>query len=92
MGNVIEFKKHSQQTKESSSSILSNNKSLKPVHDFDCPVPLYSDEEGQLYTAFYYSDTGKTIVIPFFDDAESMLEYEKKKSQRNMNKATSELR
>lgn len=84
MGNVIEFKKHSQQTKESSSSILSNNKSLKPVHDFDCPVPLYSDEEGQLYTAFYYSATGKTMIIPFFNDTESMVEYEKKKGNLNM--------
>ncbi len=92
MGNVIEFKKHVQQNNDSSSGVYSNNKLLKPVHAFDCPVPLYSDEEGQLYTAFYYSDTGKTIVIPFFDDAESMLEYEKKKSQRNMNKATSEFR
>ena len=91
MGNVIEFKKHIQQANDSSSGIYSNNKLLKPVHAFDYPVPLYSDEDGQLYTAFY-SDTGKTIVIPFFDDAESMLEYEKKKGQRNMNMATSELR
>ena len=92
MGNVIGLKKYIQQTTDSASGIYSNNKLLKPVHAFDCPVPLYSDEEGQLYTAFYYSDTGKTIVIPFFDDAESMLEYEKKKGQRNMNMDTSELR
>jgi hypothetical protein len=92
MGNVIEFKKHLQQTKGFSSGIYSNNKLLKPVHDFDCPVPLYSDEEGQLYTAFYYLATGKTVIIPFFDDAESMVEYEKKKGQSKINMGTSELR
>jgi len=92
MGNVIEFKKHIQQTKDSSSEIYSNNKLLKPVHDFDCPVPLYSDEEGQLYTAFYQSATGKAIVIPFFDDAESMVEYEKKKGRNKINMAMAELR
>jgi hypothetical protein len=91
MGNVIEFKKHMQQTNESSSGIYSNNKLLKPVHTFDCPVPLYSDDDGQLYTVFYFSDTGKTLTIPFFDDAESMLEYERKKGQRNISMATSEL-
>lgn len=92
MDNVIEFKKHPQQTKNFSPGISLNNKLLKPVHDFDCPVPLYSDEEGQLYTAFYYTDTGKTVVIPFFDDAESMVEFEKKKGRSNINMATSELR
>ena len=92
MGNIIEFNKHALQTNDSSSGIYSNNKILKPVHAFDCPVPLYSDEEGQLYTAFYYSATGKTVAIPFFDNAESMIEFEKKKSQRNTNMATSELR
>ena len=92
MGNVIEFKKHIKQTNDSLSGIYSNNKLLKPVHALDCPVPLYSDEDGQLYTAFYYSTTGKTLAIPFFDDAESMLEYKKKKDQRNMNMSTSELR
>lgn len=92
MGNVIEFKKHVQQNNDSSSGIYSNNKLLKPVHAFDCPVPLYSDEDGQLYTAFYYSATGKTIVIPFFDSAESLAAYEKKKGQKKMNMATSELR
>ncbi|MEL7571093.1 MAG: hypothetical protein AAGU14_11125 [Eubacteriaceae bacterium] len=92
MGNIIEFKKHMQQTNDSLSGIYSKNKLLKPVHAFDCPVPLYTDEDGQLYTAFYYSDTGKTIVIPFFDDAESFAAYEKKKGQCNINMATSELR
>lgn len=92
MGNVIEFKKHIQQINDSSSRIYSNNKLLKTVHAFDCPVPLYSDEEGQLYTAFYYSATGKTIAIPFFDDAESLAAYEKKKRQHDINMATSELR
>ena len=91
MSNVIEFKKQIKQTKDFSSGIYSNNKLLKPVHDFDCPVPLYSDDEGQLYTAFYYSATGKTVVIPFFDDVKSMVEYEKK-GQSNINMATSELR
>ena len=91
MGNVIKFKKYMLKTEESS-SINSNNKLLKPVYDFDCPVPLYSDEEGQLYTAFYYSATGKTVVVPFFDDVESMVEYEKKKGQSKINMGTSELR
>lgn len=90
MGNIIELKKHAQQTNDSSSGIYLNKKLLKPVHAFDCPVPLYSDEEGQLYTAFYFSETGKTRAIPFFDDAESLAAYEKKKGQRNI--ATSELR
>ena len=92
MGNVIEFKKHVQQNNDSSSGIYLNNKLLKPVHAFDCPVPLYSDEEGQLYTAFYFSGTGKTVAIPFFDDAQTMIEYEKKKSQSITEAATSELR
>lgn len=89
MGNVIEFKKHAQQTKDCSSAINVNNKRLTPVYDFECPVPLYSDEEGQLYTAFYYSDTGKTVVIPFFNDTESMIEFERNNGQNKM--ATSEL-
>jgi len=92
MGNVIEFKKHIQQNNDSSSGIYSNNKLLKPVHAFNCPVPLYSDKEGQLYTAFYYSDAGKTVVIPFFDSVESLAKHEKKKGQSNVNMATSEFR
>ncbi len=92
MGNIIEFKKHIQQTNDFSAGIYSNNKLLQPVHAFDCPVPLYSDEEGQLYTAFYYSATGKTVAIPFFDDAQSMVEYEKKKGQSITKSVTSELR
>ena len=63
MGNIIEFKKHSQQAKDCHSSINVNNKTLTPVYDFDCPVPLYSDEEGKLYTAFYFSATGKTVAM-----------------------------
>ena len=91
MGNVIEFKKHTQQTTDCSSAINVNNKTLTPVYDFECPVPLYSDEEGQLYTAFYYSGSGKTVVIPFFNDTESMVEHEKKR-QTNVNMAVSEFR
>ena len=91
MGNVIEFKKHTQQTNDSSSEIYSNNKLLKPVYDFECPVPLYSDEEGQLYTAFYYSATGKTVAIPYFDNIEKIVKYEKKEHSK-INTATSELR
>jgi len=89
MGNVIEFKKRMQQTNDSLSGIYSNNELLKPVHAFNCPVPLYSDKEGQLYTAFYYSDTGKTVAIPFFDSAESLVKHEKKKGKSNKNMATS---
>ena len=81
MDNIIEFKKHIQHTNDYSSGIYSNNKLLKPIHAFDCPLPLYSDEDGQLYTAFYYSSTGKTVAIPFFDDVESMIEYEKKRAK-----------
>ncbi len=84
MSNVIEIKKHTQQAKDCYSPINVNNKILTPVYDFDCPVPLYSDEEGQLYTAFYYSDTGKTMVIPFFNDTKSMIAFEKKMGQINM--------
>lgn len=91
MGNIIEFKKHTQQNKDCSSAISVNNKILIPVYDFECPVPLYLDEEGQLYTAFYYSDTGKTVVIPFFNDTESMVEHHKK-GQIKINMATSEFR
>lgn len=66
------LKKDKQQEKDYSLGIYLNNKFLTPVHDFDCPVPLYSDEDGQLYTAFYYLDTSNTVVIPFFDSIESM--------------------
>lgn len=89
MGNVLEFNKLTQQTKDCSSAISVNNKILTPVYDFEYPVPLYSDEEGQLYTAFYYLGSGKTVVIPFFNDTESMVEY-KKKGQTNINMAASE--
>lgn len=91
MGNLIEFKKHPQQDEVCYSTIYVNNKRLTPVHDFDCPVPLYSDEEGQLYTAFYYSGSGKAVVIPFFNDTESMVEH-KKKGQTKINMVASELR
>lgn len=53
MENVIEFKKHSQQNNDFvASAIYRNNRPLKRVHDFGCPVPLYSDAEGRLYTHF----------------------------------------
>lgn len=85
MGNVIEFKKHPQQAKDCYSPINVNNKTLTPVYDFDCPVPLYSDEEGQLYTAFYFSTTGKTVAMRYFDNVESIFESEKLgKSKINM--------
>lgn len=79
MDNVIEFKKHSQQNNDSVTSVIyRNNRPLQLVHDFGCPVPLYSDAEGQLYTAFYDAVKGRSIVIPFFDDVESMVKHEKK--------------
>lgn len=83
MGNIIEFKKHTQQTKDCSSAINVNNKRLTPVYDFDCPVPLYSDEEGQLYTAFYFSATGKTVAMRYFDNAESIFENKKAGKEQN---------
>ncbi|HOO61832.1 MAG TPA: hypothetical protein PKV44_05355, partial [Bacillota bacterium] len=79
MNNVIEFKKHSQQINDSvESAIYRNNRPLKRVHDFGCPVPLYSDEEGKLFTAFYDAVKGSAIVIPFYDGVESMAKHEKK--------------
>ena len=91
MGNVIEFKKHTQQNQDCSSAINVNNKILTPVYDFDCPVPLYSDEEGQLYTAFYFSATGKTVAMRYFDNVESIFENEKQ-AKSKINIAASELR
>lgn len=85
MGNIIELKKHLQQPNDSSSAINVDKKILTPVYDFDCPVPLYSDEEGHLYTAFYFSATGKTVAMRYFDNVESIFENEKQgKSKINM--------
>jgi hypothetical protein len=81
MGNVIEFSQNfKKQIKDNETTTIRNNKPMTRVYNFESPLLLYSDEEGQLFTSLYNPVQGKTMAIPYFDSLEGLFEHEKRKA------------